>query len=298
MKYSFRGFMAPVFTAFTESMEVNYDIIPKYAEYLQKRGVNGVLINGTTGEGVSLNIDERKRVTQEWSWAVKTTKQSLMVQIGGTSMTNVIELAKHAESQNADALLCLPELFFKPKRCQDLVDYLKLVAKAAPNTPLLYYHIPSFTDVNLDMESFIEMACEEIPTFAGIKFTHTNLEEGARCVQIGKEKDVAIFLGADQLLSAATILGFDSAIATTLNMWPELLIDIQRNVNNGNTDKAMALQEKLTKRINQIIKHGSWVPTMKAVMNLSSEFDMGKPRPPLVPLTKLQIQTIATIFSK
>lgn len=56
--------------------------------------------------------------------------------------------AKHAECNKVDAILCLPELYFKPKTQEELVEYLKLVGDAAPNTPLLYYHIPAFTNVN------------------------------------------------------------------------------------------------------------------------------------------------------
>ena len=56
--------------------------------------------------------------------------------------------AAHAESLGSDALLCLPELFNKPQTVDELVQYLTYVAEAAPKTPLLYYHMPSYTGVN------------------------------------------------------------------------------------------------------------------------------------------------------
>ncbi|XP_073992262.1 N-acetylneuraminate lyase-like isoform X2 [Rhodnius prolixus] len=293
LKYNFRGLMAPVFTPFTDSWELNCSIICQYANYLKEHGVQGILVNGTTGEGVSQNIEERKLLTEEWVKVAKKTEQSLMVHIGGASLTDVIDLAKHAEKLKVEALLCLPELFFKPKTSGELTDYLKLISKAAPGTPLLYYHIPAFTDVNIDMEQFIRLACSEVPTFAGIKFTHTNLEEGARCLKAGNEHDVAVFLGADQLLSAATTLGFDSAIATTLNLWPELLNEIQLNIKSGKVQKAMDGQKELTRKIACITKHGNWVTTMKAAMNLVSSLKLGTARPPLKPLTVVQIQEIS-----
>lgn len=55
---------------------------------------------------------------------------------------------KHAEKVGADALLCLPDLFFKPKSEDELIEYLELVGHSAPNTSLFYYHIPSFTQLN------------------------------------------------------------------------------------------------------------------------------------------------------
>lgn len=47
-----------------------------------------------------------------------------------------------------DSILCLPELYFKPTDTKNLMNYLKNVGEAAPNTPLLYYHIPMLTNVN------------------------------------------------------------------------------------------------------------------------------------------------------
>jgi N-acetylneuraminate lyase len=66
-------------------------------------------------------------------------------------MLNALALflqAAHAESLGSDGLLCLPELFNKPHTVDELVKYLKYVGHAAPKTPLLYYHIPSYTGVN------------------------------------------------------------------------------------------------------------------------------------------------------
>lgn len=71
-----------------------------------------------------------------------------MVHIGGTSIANVYDLAEHAEANKADAVICLPELFFKPTNEEDLVDYLKKIAEHCPSRPFFYYHFPAFTKVN------------------------------------------------------------------------------------------------------------------------------------------------------
>lgn len=106
-----------------------------------------ILVNGTAGEFMSMTVDQRKKVLEAWLKAAKTTGQYVMVQIGGAPLPDVLELAKHAEKSGAHSILCLPELYIKPTKNEDLVSYLKLVSKAAPNTPLLYYHVPMFSDV-------------------------------------------------------------------------------------------------------------------------------------------------------
>lgn len=112
----------------------------------------------------------------------------------------------------------MPELYFKPKTSEELIKYLSLVSKAAPNTPLLYYHIPSFTNVNskcvltlfiivnvpngmyisVNMPEFLTKAEGKIDTLVGIKFTSCDLVEGAECIKVCNGK-YAIFLGADQV---------------------------------------------------------------------------------------------------
>lgn len=73
-----------------------------------------------------------------------------MVQVGGTAVATVHDLAEHAEEKGADAVLCLPELFFKPTSEEDLVDYLAKVGSHCPTRPLLYYHFPVFSKVTCE----------------------------------------------------------------------------------------------------------------------------------------------------
>ena len=95
-----------------------------------------------------MTTDERIQVLNCWIKACGRYNTTLMVQIGGTNMKDVKMLAKHAQDKNVDAILCLPDLFFRPKTVNDLIHYLKIVSASAPSTPLLYYHIPGFTGID------------------------------------------------------------------------------------------------------------------------------------------------------
>uniref|UniRef100_A0A6P7GE48 N-acetylneuraminate lyase n=1 Tax=Diabrotica virgifera virgifera TaxID=50390 RepID=A0A6P7GE48_DIAVI len=127
---------------------VNVEPISEYAEYLSSFGVNGVVVNSCTGEGTSMNISERKLVTEKWIEITKPLKMQVMVQIGGCALPDVVELAKHAESLNAESILCMPELYFRPTSNEALADYLKIVSEAAPKTPLFYSHNPEMSGIN------------------------------------------------------------------------------------------------------------------------------------------------------
>lgn len=105
-------------------------------------------MNGTTGEGTSMSVAERKELAEVWKKASEKYHFNLMIQIGGCPMVDACELAKHAQDIKADAVLCLPELYLRPRSERVLCDYMMKVSKYCLETPFLYYHIPMFTGVN------------------------------------------------------------------------------------------------------------------------------------------------------
>lgn len=129
------------------SKSLDLDVIPKYADYLKNKGIDAILVNGTTGEGMSMSRQERKLVAEKWFPETRRLNLTMMLQIGGTSSTDVFDLARHAETLGVEGVLVLPQLYKKPQTEEELVEYLGLVASFCPNTPLFYYHIPKYTNV-------------------------------------------------------------------------------------------------------------------------------------------------------
>uniref|UniRef100_A0A182NHC9 N-acetylneuraminate lyase n=1 Tax=Anopheles dirus TaxID=7168 RepID=A0A182NHC9_9DIPT len=277
--FSFTGLMAPVFTPYSNNAEkVNIDAIEPYVRMLKDNKVEDVLVNGTTGEGMLLNAAERMLVTEAWQRECKKQGITMMVQIGGAPYPDVVQLARHAAQIDADAVLCLPELYFKPKTCDQLVSYLKSVATHCPMLPMFYYHIPMFTDVNLHMPTFLDKAEKEIPSFRGIKYTSGDLEQGTACLKTGR----TIFLGADTILCGAVAAGFDSFIMTTINICPEVAFQILSDMDRGALEDARKHQRELNERITSILRHGDWVTAMKkAFRERFPAIEVGHTRPPL-----------------
>ncbi|KYM81984.1 N-acetylneuraminate lyase [Atta colombica] len=198
--------------------------------------------------------------------------------------------AKHASNLHVDSILCLPELYFKPTTPKELIEYLEIVGRAAPNI-LLYIYMYMYRVINImykhfvvHMGQFLESIGDKIPSFVGIKFTSNNLEEGAHALHADNGKFV-IFLGNDQLMDAASVVGFDSFIVTTLNIFPEHIQQLLTVYKNGDILKARDMQEKLTSAVIAIMKHGNWVQSMKTAMTLLTDFNIGLPREPLKPIS-------------
>ncbi|KAF5303603.1 hypothetical protein FQA39_LY09850 [Lamprigera yunnana] len=297
--FAYRGVMAPVFTPFKNDTNrtVNVDAIPAYADYCKKSGITGILANGTTGEGMAMDKKERLLVAEIWAQLCKQNKQHFMVQVGGASLPDVIDMTRHAEKIGADSILCLPDLFYKPATPADLIRYLQTVAKAAPSTPLLYYHIPRITTVNVHMGTFLNVLGDNVPSFAGIKFSSTILDEALSAVKASNEKYI-VFLGSHAIMAGAYVLGIKSSIITTQNILPQLGHTIFENVSGRDISKAQIAQNNLNAVISKIINYGPWVPSTKAAMSILSAVDMGPPRDPFQPLTKVQMKQMEEELKK
>lgn len=274
----FKGLMAPVFSGFTSKNQVNFDRIEPFAKLLKSKGVSAVLVNGTSGEAMQMTRDERMKIAEVWSEVCKKEDMIMMVQIAGCSLADAMELTKHAASLEVDGILSLPELYFKPKTVAKAVDYLKEISSNCQNIPLYYYHIPVFSNVDLPMGELTSLAKKEIPNFAGIKFSSGDIEKALPCLNNGQ-----VFIGSNTILIGALALGFNSAIMTSLNVFPEPAVKMMKYFNSGEWDKAQEQQRILNDFITTSMKkYGDWLPSMKKSFNEQfKNLDMGGIRKPL-----------------
>jgi len=288
VQFNFKGVLCPVLTSFNDDKNrtVNYDGIDKYASWLKQKNLHGVVVNGTFGEGTTLKLEERLRIAEEWFKACRKHQLVCMIQIGGACVAEVYEMAAHAERLGVDAVLVLPDLFYRPIVEEDLVHYLKDVAQYCPTRPLFYYHIPLYTQVRLSMPRFCDLADKEISTFCGLKYTSRDLQDGVACLKSGR----TIFLGKDSFLIGGLALGFDSVILKKSIICPELALEVYDLIRNNKLQDAMKAQARLNKRVNEVCPNNvdSIVEFKKEFNKINSTFKVGPTRKPITCIAKKQ----------
>jgi N-acetylneuraminate lyase len=87
MQNRFRGLTAAPFTPFHADRSVNLDVIPAYARFLSANGVSAAFVCGTTGEGLSLTLDERLAVAEKWTQSAGP-KLPVIVHVGHTCLAD------------------------------------------------------------------------------------------------------------------------------------------------------------------------------------------------------------------
>lgn len=287
------GLIAAPHTPFTADGSVNYPVIDQIAEHLIKQGVKGAYVLGTTGEGIHCSVEERKKVAERWVSA-SAGKLSIALHTGALSIADSLELSRHAETLDIFATSVIGPCFFKPGNIEDLVEYCRINAAAAPSKGFYYYH-SGMSGVNLDMEQFLQVAADRIPNLTGMKFNSSDMYEYQRCVRVNNGQ-FDIPFGVDEFLPAGLACGAVGAVGSTYNYAAPLYHRLIDSFNRGDQQDVAACMDKVIAIIRILVQYGG-VAAGKVAMKLHG-IDVGDPRRPLRPMTEQQKQDALQAFRK
>jgi N-acetylneuraminate lyase len=259
------GLVAAPPTGFSANGDIDLKPVAPMAEHLHQRGVTGVFVNGTTGEGMSLTCEERESLAEEWGKALPESMK-FFIHIGHNSLADVCRLARHAETCGADAVGIMAPNFFQPSDTEALIDWCASAARSVPDTPLYLYHMPSMTGVDVNVTDFLRRAGERIPNLAGIKFTFEALDDYFEALRL-EEGRYDVLWGRDEMLLGALAMGARGAVGSTFNAIPELSLKVMEEFSAGNLDLARDFQEKVIDVIRILAGTGSFFAALKVVLH-------------------------------
>lgn len=292
MSTRFRGLVAAPFTPFHADRSLNLDVIPAYARFLRDNGVGAAFVCGTTGEGLSLTLEERLRIAERWV-ACADDRLRVIVHVGHTCLADARTLTAHAAKIGASAVSALTPCFFKPRNNAEVVNWCEAVASAAPALPFYYYNIPSMTGIDYPVVDFLAQAQDRIPSLAGVKYTHENLPDYKACVAFAQGRYDILF-GRDELLLEGTDAGALGAVGSTYNYAAPLYLRLLAARSAGLATEARALQDTAIKMIT--ICNGIGVTHLAASKALMAMLgvDCGPVRLPLAQPDATQLATLHT----
>lgn len=248
------GLVAATFTPFDARGEVNFELIPRIADYLVDTGVSGIYICGSTGEGPSLTTEERKAVAQAYVDATRNRMRTV-VHVGHSSIKDAVELSAHAKTIGAHAISAIAPYYFKPETVGQLIDFYREIAAAAAELPFYYYHIPALTGVAIDPLEFLQAAGSEIPNLRGIKYTDSNLSTLNLC-QTLDDGSYDVLFGRDEMLLSSLVSGVKGAVGSTYNLAPCLYRRIIHCYEAGDLEGARDWQQTAVRMIKAIVSVG------------------------------------------
>lgn len=274
--------VAAPFTPLGAGGELNLAVLPDYARYLRSQGVGGVFIAGTTGEGLSLTTRERMALAEAWIAAAAPVTLETIVHVGHSSVRESTELARHAAQAGANAIAALGPVFFTPANAEAVANACGEIAAATSGTPFLYYHIPSMTRGAFQASELLLRLEKRVHVLGGLKFTHDDLEDYQRCLEIADGR-YPVYFGRDERLLEALRLGGNAAVGSTYNFAAPLYRRMVQALRRGNQEEATRLQRLAAAGIDAITAAGG-LPAFKAVMSAVTGITCGPVRLPLTSL--------------
>lgn len=283
-----QGLIAAPFTPMHKNSSINTSIIPAYYELLKSNDVKGAFICGSTGEGVSMSVKEKKAVAEAWAACTKNDNNFIVMPLlGGTCLTDCKELALHARGIGLDAVSFTAPFYFKPANVEMLSQCCAEVASAVPDMPFYYYHIPVLTGVDFPMYDLLKSIDGRIPNFAGIKYTHEDFMDFLSCINFQNGKYDMLW-GRDENMLPALSLGAKAAVGSTFNYAAPLYYNLIDAFNSSDFAKAQLLQQQSIDMIRLLGKYGG-IATGKAYMKLIG-LDCGEFRLPVKNMTHEQFE--------
>ena len=277
------GLIDAPFTPFYENGEVNYEPIPAYAAMLQKNGMQGVFINGSSGEGYMLTDEERMKLAETWV-AAAPEGFKVIVHVGSCCVKASRKLAEHAQKIGAWGVATMAPPFPKIGRIEELVKYIEEIACGAPNLPFYYYHIPAFNGAFLPMVKLLEAVDGRVPNFAGIKYTFESIYEYNQC-RMYKNGKFDMLHGQDEtILPSLAMGGAQGGIGGTTNYNGKELAGIIDAWKAGDLELARERQNFSQEVINVICRYRGNIVGGKRIMKLIG-LDLGKNRTPFQNMT-------------
>ncbi len=275
----YEGLVAAPFTPMDKDGNINYDMIKPYYDFLEKNGVIGAFINGSTGEGASLTQKEKQLQAEKWAGCLRSGGRVRVINlVGGTSYSECIENAVFSSEIGISAIAVLAPYYFKPVDADHLVDFVARIGESVPQMPVYFYHIPSLTGVYMPMLSFLEKITSRLPNFTGIKYTHEDFVDFLSCLNF-RNGAFDLLWGKDECLLPALSLGCKGGVGSTYNYAAPLYHDLIRAFNEGYLAEARRLQQISINMIGVFGKYGG-IATGKAYMKYTG-LDCGAFRSPL-----------------
>jgi dihydrodipicolinate synthase/N-acetylneuraminate lyase len=197
------------------------DVFWMYVEHLADGGLDGILALGTTGEGILLSEDERKRAAELFVDAAPNGFD-VAVHCGAQTTAGTVALATHAAEIGADAVAVIgPPYYALDERA--LMLHFAAAAEACAPLPFYLYEFRARAGYSISLEVIHEVR-DLAPNLAGIKVSNQPFEEVEPYIVDGLD----VFIGAESLVVRGLERGAAGAVSGLAAVFPEPVAKLVR----------------------------------------------------------------------
>ncbi|CAI8873992.1 4-hydroxy-tetrahydrodipicolinate synthase [Pseudomonas sp. IT-P44] len=217
---SFQGIWVPLVTPFQHGA-IDFVGLRRLVSHLLDKGVDGLVVCGTTAEAAALSKHEQLAVLDavlEWVPA-----DQVVMGLAGNNLTELLQLQSEILKRPLAGLLVPPPYYIRPSQA-GLEAFFKTVADAS-TVPIILYDIPYRTGIAFEQATLLNIVAHE--RIVAIKDCGGNQGNTLALLTSGK---VNVLCGEDNQIFSALCLGAKGAIAASAHVHPELFVTLYQQI--------------------------------------------------------------------
>ena len=237
------GLIPPMVTPLDEKRRLDKKGTKNMVNYLLKGGVDGIFLLGTTGEGPHLSYAIREELVKTVCSLVKG-RVPVLVGITETDMDDAVAFASKCKAYGAAAVVAAPPYYFKLTQAE-CVAWFTEMADRLP-LPLVIYDMPAHTDTIIEPATIAKLAAH--PNIIAMKDSSSiiALFNKFRVALEPYAENFSLFMGPDEAMGEAVLLGADGGVCTGANLWPAQFKAMYLAAKAGDVEKVRRLQRFTT----------------------------------------------------
>ena len=270
----FAGVITALITPFKNG-EIDFQSYRKLIHFQLAQGVQGLVVNGTTGESPTLNYNEREKLL-EFTLSEVGNQVPILMGTGSNNTATTIQATQLAEKGGAQGALIVTPYYNKPPQ-RGLVEHFTKVASLT-ELPILLYNVPGRTGCSMTAETIAELA--QVKNIVGVKEASGDLEF-AKKLKSQCPKDFSLISGEDSNFLEFMTLGGVGVISVLSHVLCKQMRELIR------LEKTQAQAREFFQPFAELTKllfcEANPIP-VKAAMKLMGIIESDELRLPLVPL--------------
>ncbi|MBV6820235.1 4-hydroxy-tetrahydrodipicolinate synthase [Rahnella sp. PD12R] len=220
---SFSGIWVPLVTPFHQG-EIDFTALKSLCTRLLKRGVDGVVVCGTTGEAPMLTKEEQLQVLDAVLEVVPG--QQVIMGLSGTHMPVIRAMQDAILARPVAGLLIPAPYYIRPSQAA-LVTWFTEIADHS-TVPVVVYNIPYRTGVHMELDTLRQLA--KHPQITAVKDCGGSIDLTLSLIADG---ELDVLCGEDVQIFSTLSLGGAGAIAASSHIFPEEFVALIKQFREG-----------------------------------------------------------------
>lgn len=275
----FGRLLTAMVTPFNADGSINYEAGADFADWLLANGSDGLVVEGSTGEAATMDMDEKVKFMQ--TIVARVNGRAKIVAGAGTNCTaSTIDLVKKMEACGVDGVLVVGPYYNKPTQ-EGYYQHFAAVAKAT-KLPIIVYNVPGRTGGNIAPETVARLAAD-FSNIVAIKEAAGNVAQTAELYRVLPE-DFSIYSGDDGLILPFLSVGACGLISVLANVNGNILQQLMQAYSEGRVKDAADLNKVMVPLAKAMFIESNPIP-IKAAVSKVTGIEAGAPRLPLTPIS-------------